>query len=755
MDDVCFSEGPICMRSVVGSSSKNTDLRCEFGQHPRGPVLHIPSEDEVLVRISRAKTQLLQTRWNEAGGRGQLCGAWQVRNRRLDRLFRASAHNLLHDIGHTSDMIDGWHGTQEENVLSIARNGFDPSRRSGQVFGAGEYFAKDPNVSISYARGGAFMFLCKLLLGRDGVDHTWVDEQKYYVVKQREGLYQALPVYVVQIQPSSGRLAEWFGELSHHELEEEGTLKFRQRGGQSACEARREAGMVAQSTQHLWVGWLAPELSRASDDAIGDDVSDFLKGVHVVEVIPERNGARVGAFVRLKEPINKDCFKELSSRRYRGRFRISVDDQQSCNPKCSGKACPRLAGPSGYCRGWNIGGHRAWQWGCPFSHPKHLRPTHGASFSLEDILPRTAKYDEIQTSLMQSAPFHDGIPRLVGVKRVINRALEDMYEKRRNFLTEKHGVALEKELWHGTNCKALPELLSHGLQPPSDISASDACPVSGGKGLCTTLCGRDCPHCSDPHVWNKCHMYGGGVYMADLAQKSHRYVRQPEVREIAAPSRQRPTWGVGAQIVGEEWDVWGVVVGDEGDVWRLEGGRIAKKENEGLRWWFDDASGECSGYDASSSGVGATIQGLDGSVWGLVVGDGGTIWQLQSGRIAKKASEGTRWVWRKEVSSSTITAEVYSMLWCRVCLGSPYLIEGNLLSPDAMHDFCWCQDPSDKLETVAEDWNVAKGHDTFYVRGLNGAQRSGLGVYNSEYIVFQPFQVLPLYRVDYVIERGY
>lgn len=94
------------------------------------------------------------------------------------------------------------------------------------------------------------------------------------------------------------------------------------------------------------------------------------------------------------------------------------------------------------------------------------------------------------------------------------------------------------------------------------------------------------------------------------------------------------------------------------------------------------------------------------------------------------------------------------MLWCRVCLGSPYLIEGNLLRPDAMHDFCWCQDPSDKLETVAEDWNVAQGHDTFYVRGLNGAQRAGLGVYNSEYIVFQPFQVLPLYQVDYVIEGG-
>jgi len=95
---------------------------------------------------------------------------------------------------------------------------------------------------------------------------------------------------------------------------------------------------------------------------------------------------------------------------------------------------------------------------------------------------------------------------------------------------------------------------------------------------------------------------------------------------------------------------------------------------------------------------------------------------------------------------------VYSMLWCRVCLGSPFLIEGNLLSQSAMHDYCWCQDPSDKLETVPEDWNISHGHDAYYVRGMGGAHRAGLGVLNSEYIVFQPFQVLPLYRVDYVIE---
>merc|ERR1712110_314219 len=75
--------------------------------------------------------------------------------------------------------------------------------------------------------------------------------------------------------------------------------------------------------------------------------------------------------------------------------------------------------------------------------------------------------------------------------------------------------------------------------------------------------------------------------------------------------------------------------------------------------------------------------------------------------------------------------QVYSMLRCRGCLGNPYLIEGNLLKGDAMHNMCWCQDPTDALETSAEAWGVEKGHEAFYVRGLAGAQKAGLGVYNS------------------------
>merc|ERR1719213_715349 len=94
---------------------------------------------------------------------------------------------------------------------------------------------------------------------------------------------------------------------------------------------------------------------------------------------------------------------------------------------------------------------------------------------------------------------------------------------------------------------------------------------------------------------------------------------------------------------------------------------------------------------------------------------------------------------------------VYSMIRCRVVLGNPYLLEGNLLKPDAMHDMVWCQNPSEALETVAESWSIAKGHDAFYVRGQAGMQKAGLGVHNSEYVVFHPYQMLPLFGVDYVL----
>merc|ERR1712176_1565556 len=261
----------------------------------------------------------------------------------------------------------------------------------------------------------------------------------------------------------------------------------------------------------------------------------------------ERNGARIGAFVLLSRAITRTEFHAIRRRLYHGQYQISVDDQQPENPRTKGKICPRLTGPSHYCCGWNIKGHHAWQWGCPFDHPETCRPTHGASYTTERVRHSTAKYDELETEMMRATPFVGsdgsyGTPRIVSIKRIVNKTLERLYEERRGFLHDKHGFAVEKELWHGTNCKVLPELLTHGLQPPSDTQPGDNCPRSGGKGLCTTLCGSSCEHCRDAHSWNKCHMYGLGVYLADISQKSHRYVREPSCGDHSKNPRRTYVW---------------------------------------------------------------------------------------------------------------------------------------------------------------------------------------------------------------------
>merc|ERR1711966_221984 len=70
----------------------------------------------------------------------------------------------------------------------------------------------------------------------------------------------------------------------------------------------------------------------------------------------------------------------------------------------------------------------------------------------------------------------------------------------------------------------LETVYNHGLAPPSDMEASEDCPVSGGKGLRTSLCDNTCKFRTTPHSWDRCHMFGLGIYLADIAQKSHRYV---------------------------------------------------------------------------------------------------------------------------------------------------------------------------------------------------------------------------------------
>jgi hypothetical protein len=58
-----------------------------------------------------------------------------------------------------------WHGTAPKAVAPISDAGFDPKRRSGQVWGPGEYFGVNPKVSLTYCSQGSYMIVAFLLNG--------------------------------------------------------------------------------------------------------------------------------------------------------------------------------------------------------------------------------------------------------------------------------------------------------------------------------------------------------------------------------------------------------------------------------------------------------------------------------------------------------------------------------------------------------------------------------------------------------------
>lgn len=393
--------------------------------------------------------------------------------------------------------------------------------------------------------------------------------------------------------------------------------------------------MFVQSTRHLWLGWLRPDLS---DDEVAEDVVHHLAPHAINDVFPERNAMRRGAYVLLQNDMSREQFDALEEKPYRSLLDpvgdkgvlIQIDDESPDCPQRSKTVCPRLTGAANYCRGWNMRGNDHWTNRCRFEHPPDWIPTTGAEAELRmvEVSQGEAKYDEIVGDFT-CHPFPEGAPTVLSVTEVINPRLERLYTERKAFLQKMYdGVVAEVELWHGTHAAAVPHVVAHGLQPPSDADAAAACPRSGGKG-CTSLCDNRCAHCVSPHRWQRCHMYGLGVYLADLAAKSHRYVRGAEE---------------------------------------------------------------------------------------------------QQGRL------------------------VYTMLRCRTNLGSPHLIDGDLLRADGMHGVARCVDPAEHLDR-AEEYDHRRGATSYFVKGQGGATRSGRGVMNNEYVVFDPWQIWPRYVVRYTFDH--
>jgi len=536
--------------------------------------------------------------------------------------------------------------------------------------------------------GGQYMLVCRLSLGvqsstpenKDG-DHIWVPSNGYYVIKEPN---QVLPQFIIKFR----------SHQSYHMATISETLEAALANGYSTKAAdeivpvprqQRPCNMSREAATVLWMGFLHAHLS---DESLRQDVTTFLQrhaGEYMVGAkIQIVKGHYKKAHAILKTAIPRTVVHSLNTAPFieNGVKRtICVEDAHGS----PGQKCPRFI--AGFCRGQNL----RFTHPCFCSHPK--RATDGARFSLEPIDMDGAKWAEISDKFMASAPFHTGQPRIIGIKAIRNDTLSRCHEEYRDYLRTKHmEEPAVQELYHGTNNNILNILYQHGLQPPSDTQASDDCPLSGGKGLCTTLCDNTCRYCTQKHEWNRCHMYGLGIYLADMAQKSHRYVSQPATQRGGRQVYKM----VVCSVLGKSFQIEGHL--KEGTAMHDVVNVRALDEEE-----LDSMIFHCKAC-AKTTGVGASIVGTDGSVWGRVVADEYDVWRLHTGRIAKKETEGDRWN------------------WCR----------------------------TEELSADNREGSAEKS-DLLFVKGLGNNVRPGFSVVNSEYIAFHPHQCLPKYEIEYEV----
>ena len=493
-----------------------------------GAVSDLPRD--VLTKVGPSKLRLLQDKFAAAGGQSDgmaVIEAWQLRNEALEFRFRATEYNMTHDNkGAAPEMIEGYHGTSEHNVLSIAANGFDPLTRCGQVFGAGEYFARDPTISACYSQGGGYMFLCKLILGTPDADHTFVACNGFYVMKQNKGNIQCLPEYLLRFRRVGGEHNVLHKALSAFPVESEAgaeshrRLGASQRGGLRPSRGRVDGHLLAPATCFLWLGWLSPELAR-DEEALQADVVAFLKGHAVASVRADRNGARVGAWVELAGECTRLQVAELNARPYgKAGHRISVEDAQPGNPRMRLALCPKLSGPGRFCRGHNLcarGGR--WFDACSFRHDPESFPGHGAEADLEAMAVQGAKRDALDRELRS---LYQLTKTATVVHRVVNERLASAYESRRSFLQAKHGMVTEVEGWVTLHHSEEAAVLNTGFASPSNALAAPECPRSGARaaaageagGAPLSCCSNDCEFCVEPHKpAAEKFMFGRGIYV--------------------------------------------------------------------------------------------------------------------------------------------------------------------------------------------------------------------------------------------------
>eukprot|EP01012_Entosiphon_sulcatum_P047378 TRINITY_DN6428_c0_g1_i1.p1 TRINITY_DN6428_c0_g1~~TRINITY_DN6428_c0_g1_i1.p1 ORF type:complete len:1057 (+),score=168.45 TRINITY_DN6428_c0_g1_i1:45-3215(+) len=213
--------------------------RCPFGYHmTRTP--ESPKPEKLLWECSSAKADPVKRRWREGGGNPDLIEAvYQIKNPHREWLFENTRCEMTQNYNARPDMLEGFHGTAAVNIMSIASQGFSKRCRKVMVYGEGDYFAKDPRVSIGYCKGDSYMFLCRILLGKqrktdkEEGDHIWVPDCRYYVIANGD---QVLPLYVIKFRNPYSKMAEMETQIyERRATKKEAKSKFKGMGELRLC----------------------------------------------------------------------------------------------------------------------------------------------------------------------------------------------------------------------------------------------------------------------------------------------------------------------------------------------------------------------------------------------------------------------------------------------------------------------------------------------------------------------------------------
>lgn len=138
----------------------------------------------------------------------------QVVNPELEEKYKEQLETLKEKRGEENvkeELL--FHGTNYENIDSIAFYGFDPTKNISSSYGKGTYFAKNASYSREYmkskdSRGISYMIVAKVIIGKchrygsaqpidtntydNSIDHT--KDPRIYVTPYQYGAY---PKYVV------------------------------------------------------------------------------------------------------------------------------------------------------------------------------------------------------------------------------------------------------------------------------------------------------------------------------------------------------------------------------------------------------------------------------------------------------------------------------------------------------------------------------------------------------------------------------